>query len=135
LKKNDSFVNNDGYHQFKLLTPGVDGAIEDRLKEKRFVVTGVFPELGGGFGLNLGRDRLKAMIESFDGKVTSSISGKTDYVIVGDEPGEKRLEEARSKRKPILNRSTLHKILIGESQLPLSAESDSQPITDETYEV
>ena len=56
------------------------------------MVIGVFPELGGGFGLNLGRDRLKAMIESFDGKVTSSISGKTDYVIVGDEPGEKRLE-------------------------------------------
>lgn len=135
LGKNDSLANNDGYQQFKLLTPGVDGAIEHRLKEKRFVVTGVFPELGGGFGLNLGRDRLKAMIESFDGKVTSSISGKTDYVIVGDEPGEKRLEEARSKRKPILNRSTLHKILIGESQLPLSAEGDSQPITDETYEV
>ena len=135
LKKNDAQANNDGCQQFKLLTPGVDGAIEGRLKEKRFVVTGVFPELGGGFGLNLGRDRLKAMIESFDGKVTSSISRKTDYVIVGDEPGEKRLEEARSKRKPIINRSTLYKILTGESQLPFSAEGESQPTTDETYKV
>lgn len=30
--------------QFKLLTPGVDGAIKGRLKDARFVATGLFPE-------------------------------------------------------------------------------------------
>ena len=82
------------------------------------MATGVFPELGGGFGLKLGRDNLKQMIESFGGKVTTGISGKTNYVIVGDEPGEKRLEEAKKKGVPIIDRSTLHKILVGEEELP-----------------
>ena len=30
--------------QFKLLIPGVDGAIKGRLKDARFVATGLFPE-------------------------------------------------------------------------------------------
>jgi hypothetical protein len=29
------------------------------------VLTGIFPEIGGGSGLSLGKDRLKAIIESF----------------------------------------------------------------------
>ena len=33
-------------------------------------MTGVFPEVGGGAGLNLGKERVKAMIESFGGRVT-----------------------------------------------------------------
>merc|ERR1712232_798912 len=73
----------------KFLKPGVGGAIAGRLDDKRFVATGVFPELGGGFGLKLGRDKLKEMIESFGGRVTGSISGKTNYVVVGDDPGMK----------------------------------------------
>jgi len=64
---------NSNDHKFKLLTPGVDGAIEGRLQDVRFVATGLFPELGGGEGLKIGRDNLKVMIESFGGKVTGSI--------------------------------------------------------------
>jgi BRCT domain type II-containing protein len=95
-------------------TPGLDGAIEGQLKGTRFVVKSVFPQICGGFGLTIGREKLQAMIESFDSKVTTLLSGKTDYVIDGDEPGEKRSKEARSKRKPIINGATLHKILTGE---------------------
>jgi len=130
-----------GSQQLRFMTPGVDGAIEGRLEEKRFVSTGVFPELGGGSGLKLGKDNLKNMIESFGGKVTGSISGKTNYVIIGDEPGAKRLEEAKSKGVPIIDRSTLHKILMGEVELPAPAKEDcSQPsmekfVKSEVFEV
>ena len=48
--------------------PGVNGAVANVLDGKRFVMTGVFPELGGGAGLNLGKDRMKALIESFGGE-------------------------------------------------------------------
>lgn len=116
--------------QFRPLTPGVDGAIAGRLEDKRFVPTGVFPELGGGDGLDHGKANLKAMIESFGGTVTGSISGKTNYVIVGYEPGAKKLEQAKKKSVPTIDRSTLHKILIGEVELPAmpSAEDGkSQP--------
>ena len=74
---NQSHRADTGIQQSKLLTPGLDGAMKGRLKDVRFVATGYFPELGGGEGLKLGRDNLKLMIESFGGKVTGSISGKT----------------------------------------------------------
>lgn len=45
------------------------------LKAKTFVLTGVFPEVGGGQGLNLGKEKVAAMITSFGGRVTSAISG------------------------------------------------------------
>jgi len=45
--------------------------------------SGTFPEVGGGVGLNLGKDKLKDIITSFGGKVTSSVSGRTDVVVVG----------------------------------------------------
>ena len=118
---------NDGDQQFKLLTPGVDGAIKGRLKDARFVATGLFPELGGGEGtLKVGRDNLKLMIESFGGAVTGSISGKTSIVVFGQSPGEKCLEKAKAKGIPTIDRYTLHKILMGEEELPVM-EAKSPP--------
>mmetsp|Transcript_28559 Transcript_28559/g.48597 ORF Transcript_28559/g.48597 Transcript_28559/m.48597 type:complete len:90 (-) Transcript_28559:2-271(-) len=56
---------------------------------------------------------MKELIQSFGGKVTSSISGKTHYVIKGVEPGTKRLEEAASKGVTALNCTDLVEILMG----------------------
>lgn len=81
---------------FVMPVPGVNGAVADCLAGKTIVMTGVFPEIGGGAGLNLGKDRLKAMIERFGGRVTSSVSGKTDILIVGHEPGMGKMSRARS---------------------------------------
>lgn len=66
-----------GKARFVIPKPGVNGAISGVLDGKKFVLTGVFPEIGGGSGLNMGKDRMKEMIESFGGKVTGSVSGKT----------------------------------------------------------
>ena len=84
--------------RFIVPVPGRDG-VAHVLKGKTVVMTGVFPEVGGGAGLNLGKDRVKAMIESFGGKVTSSISGKTDILIVGKSPGLSKVTQARSRDK------------------------------------
>ncbi|KAL7528919.1 hypothetical protein ACHAXR_003825 [Thalassiosira sp. AJA248-18] len=120
---------NNGNQLFRVLGPGVDGAIEDMVfEDKRFVLTGVFPELGGGEGtLKLGKDKMKTMIESFGGKVTTGLSGKTNCVIVGIEPGAKRLEDAKKKGVPTMDRFTLHKVLLGEKDLPAWAQDASQP--------
>jgi NAD-dependent DNA ligase len=63
--------------------PGLNGAKAHALAGKTFVLTGIFPEVGGGIGLNLGKDRLKDIITAFGGKVTGSVSGKTDVVVIG----------------------------------------------------
>lgn len=107
--------------------------MKGRLKDVRFVATGLFPELGGGEGLKLGRDNLKLMIESFGGKVTGSISGKTNMVVHGMEPGVKQLEKARTKGVPAIDRFTLHKILMGEEELP--SIDISQPPTKKQKKV
>ncbi|KAL3791084.1 hypothetical protein HJC23_012069 [Cyclotella cryptica] len=78
--------------------PGVTGLKEGAFKCKRFVLTGVFPSLGGGEGLTLGKDKLKELITSFGGAVTSSISGMTNFVVVGNDPGAKKLAEAEKRR-------------------------------------
>ena len=52
---------------------------------KTFVITGT---------LSRHRDEFKKMIENAGGKVTSSVSKNTDYVLVGDDPGSK-LDKAK----------------------------------------
>ena len=57
-------------------------------------------------GLNLGKDRAKAMIEAFGGRVTSAVSGKTDYLVVGAEPGASKVAKAQEKGIPMLDVKT-----------------------------
>jgi len=64
------------------------------LAGKVFVLTGA---LSG-----MTRDDAKRRIEAAGGKVTGSVSGKTDYLVVGGEPGSK-LERAQQLGVEILN--------------------------------
>ena len=83
--------------RFVVPVPGKDGASPaDAFCDKTFVLTGIFPEIGGGKGLSLGKDKTKAMIVAFGGRVTSSISGKTDVLVVGKEPGMAKVSKARA---------------------------------------
>ncbi|MES1024658.1 NAD-dependent DNA ligase LigA [Gloeocapsa sp. BRSZ] len=56
------------------------------LSGKTFVITGTLPTLK--------RDEAKALIQNAGGKVTESVSKKTDYVVVGEAAGSK-LEKAQ----------------------------------------
>ncbi len=58
-----------------------------KLAGKTFVITGTLPTLK--------RDEAKDLIQNAGGKVTNSISSKTDYLVVGEEAGSK-LEKAEA---------------------------------------
>jgi len=58
-----------------------------KLAGKTFVITGTLPTLK--------REEAKALIQQAGGKVTDSVSKKTDYLVVGEDPGSK-LEKAQS---------------------------------------
>ncbi len=58
----------------------------DKLKGQVFVVSGVFEKVS--------RTELKKMIEDNGGKVSSSISAKTSFVIAGDKMGPSKKEKA-----------------------------------------
>jgi len=78
------------------------------------VLTGLFPEVGGGEGLQLGKERAKKMITSFGGKVTSAVSGRTDFLVVGKEPGFSKVSKARKSPKTRL--LSLHDVKVGLEQ-------------------
>jgi hypothetical protein len=88
---------------FVVPVPGRNGCLANVLQDKRVVLTGTFPELGGGGGLSLGKGRAKALVESFGGRVTGSISGKTDVLLVGKSPGFSKVSQARSKNIQLIS--------------------------------
>lgn len=67
----------------------------NKLLGKTFVVSGVFE--------NMTRDELKNAIEENSGKVGSSITPKTDYVIAGLNMGPAKLEKANQLKIPIIS--------------------------------
>ena len=54
---------------------------KEEFSGKTFVITGTLT--------NYSRDEMKSIIENFGGRVSESVSKKTDVVIVGDNPGSK----------------------------------------------
>jgi DNA ligase (NAD+) len=86
--------------------PSADTAILDTRSSSTFsgmtfVVTGTLPTLS--------RDGVKEFIESHGGKVTDSVSKKTSYLVLGENPGSKH-DKALSLGIPILSEDGLRKL-------------------------
>lgn len=77
-------------------------AATGKLVGKTFVLTGTLP--------NLSRDSAKEMIENAGGKVSGSVSKKTDYVIAGSDAGSK-LDKAQELGLVILDEAGLLELL------------------------
>lgn len=69
--------------------------VSDKFAGKTFVVSGVFEKFS--------RDDLKKAIEDNGGKVGSSISTKTDYVVAGENMGPAKLEKANQLKIAIIS--------------------------------
>jgi len=78
-----------------------------KLAGKTFVVSGVFEEFS--------RDDLKKAIEDNGGKVGSSISAKTDFVVAGANMGPAKLEKAVKLNIPIISENDFKK-MVNESE-------------------
>ena len=110
--------------------PGVGLARASAYAGKTVVLTGVFPELGGGAGLNLGKDRARALIESFGGRVTSAVSGRTDVLLCGAEPGMSKVSQARARGVTLLNFSQLCAELGAGAPAPTKGSSEALALTE-----
>ncbi|MDR0233888.1 MAG: NAD-dependent DNA ligase LigA, partial [Zoogloeaceae bacterium] len=85
---------------------GAAGASTGLLAGKSFVLTGTLP--------GLKREEAKELIEAAGGKVSGSVSKKTDYVIAGEEAGSK-LDRARELGVSVLDEAGLFQLLQGEN--------------------
>lgn len=91
----------------KLQAAGLTMTAEKRKKSSQlegltFVLTGTLP--------NLSRDQAKARIESAGGKVSGSVSKKTNYVVAGEEAGSK-LDKARELGVKVIDEAALEQLL------------------------
>jgi DNA ligase (NAD+) len=67
----------------------------EKLKGLNFVISGVFEEIE--------RDDLKKLIEINGGKVLSSVSSNTDYLIAGENMGPAKRQKANELNVPIIS--------------------------------
>jgi DNA ligase (NAD+) len=74
------------------------------LAGRTFVLTGTLERLT--------REQATERIEELGGKVTGSVSGKTDYVVAGDTPGSK-LDRAQELERPVIDEDELERLLSG----------------------
>jgi len=79
----------------------VSGKQSDAFDGLTFVVTGTLPTFS--------RDDAKAFIESHGGKVTDSVSKKTSYLVLGENPGSK-FDKAKSLGVKIIGEAELKKL-------------------------
>lgn len=70
------------------------------ISEKIFVLTGTLPTLK--------REDAKQIIDQYGGKVTSTVSKKTDYLLAGNDAGSK-LEKAQALGVVVLSEDDLIK--------------------------
>lgn len=78
--------------------------VETAISGKTFVITGTLPTLK--------RDEAQTLIQQAGGKVTNSISKKTDYLVVGEDAGSK-LEKAQALEISILSEADLLHLIQG----------------------
>ena len=73
------------------------------LKNKTFLVTG---KLNG-----ISRAELKSLIEENSGKTVSSVSKKLNYLIIGDKPTKKKIDNAKQLRINVIDQAAFMRML------------------------
>jgi DNA ligase (NAD+) len=87
---------------------GEGADLPQTLSGKTFVITGTLPTWS--------REEAKAVIEKHGGKVTGSVSSKTDYLLLGESPGSK-LQKAQDLDVAIIDEDEL-RAMIGDPRMP-----------------
>lgn len=102
LREIDAFLTNLSELSFQNMSDKVSGSLKNEIVGKTFVLTGTLPTLK--------RDKAAALIEAAGGKVSGSVSKKTDFVVAGEAAGSK-LEKAQSLGVAILSEDELLNLL------------------------
>ena len=74
----------------------------NKLRDLSFVISGTF---------SVSRDHLRNLIDLHGGKNVSALSAKTNYLIVGENPGEKKKQKAFQLNIPVISELDLKKML------------------------
>lgn len=112
--------------QMQLSEEQINGA-SDKLAGKSIVISGVFAKHS--------RDEYKALIEQHGGKNVGSISGKTSFILAGDNMGPSKLQKAEKLGIPLVNEDDFLDMIEGDvvaaTENEAAAEDVDAPIQEE----
>lgn len=112
--------------QMQLSEEQISGA-SDKLAGKSIVISGVFAKHS--------RDEYKALIEQHGGKNVGSISGKTSFILAGDNMGPSKLQKAEKLGIPLVNEDDFLDMIKGDvvaaTENEAAAEDVAAPIQEE----
>ncbi len=112
--------------QMQLSEEQINGA-SDKLAGKSIVISGVFAKHS--------RDEYKALIEQHGGKNVGSISGKTSFILAGDNMGPSKLQKAEKLDIPLVNEDDFLDMIGGDvvsaTENEATAEDVAAPIQEE----
>jgi DNA ligase (NAD+) len=94
-------LKESGVNMLSRRTQPASSSVPKSLEGKQFVLTGKLASLS--------RDEAKQLIESRGGRVTSSVTKKTDFVVAGEDPGSK-VDRANDLGIPVLDEDSLVKM-------------------------
>jgi DNA ligase (NAD+) len=92
-------------HGLKMEQEGPAPGTEGPLVGKTFVITGTLP--------NISREKATEAIEGAGGKVVGSVSKKTDYLVVGADPGGSKYNKAQEIGTEQIDEDQLNELLAG----------------------
>ena len=109
--------------QMQLSEEQISGAT-DKLAGKSIVISGVFAKHS--------RDEYKALIEQNGGKNVGSISGKTSFILAGDNMGPSKLQKAEKLGIPLVNEEQFLEMIGGDASAEpvLTTEPEAKPQVD-----
>lgn len=90
--------------------------ISQKLKDKNLVISGTFEQYS--------REEIKQHIEQAGGNISSSVSSKTHYFVMGKKVGPAKLQKVQQEQIPILTESELITLL----ELPTNTNPNKQTL-------
>ena len=92
--------------------------VPDALQGLQVVLTGVFPTLGGGCGLNEGKEIAAALLRDSGAVVkpgiTKGMAKDRAFVLVGERPGTSKVDKARAANLKLVDLDGLRRLLNGD---------------------
>ncbi len=117
----DFFMDPDNIREVqRLRAAGLKMAVDEGAEAGSDVLGGAVIVITGNYSIP--RDRMKALIEVNGGKNSSSVSGKTDYLLAGEKPGPEKVKKAEALGIRIISESEFMDMISAAGAVPETPE-------------
>lgn len=96
------FHDEQNLKEFERLVNEIDLVLDQEEKAQEGPIFGKTIVITGDLG-TYSRDEAKAIVERLGGKVTGSVSKKTDFLVIGEKPGRNKTDKAKELGTPVMN--------------------------------